>query len=380
MPAFLFSLHRDTYWPACVLTSETSRSLPTCLRIRPQRLVYAVRPRRPQRRNPPQTGGELEDTFTHAEYWIPFLHPPQIKNRGNSIASLNCVTAWLGGITEFLLSPSPDALMRQRTKGPHFEPGMAFRPRATLLADGAHGLLSKQAVAMRNGKEAHTWIGIKEVSHAEEGKYVPGVCRVLPLLALFLFLSVLFRHTLGWPLSAHTYGGGWEYHMADGLVSIGLVSLGYKNPCMEPYREFQLTKHHPPFRALLAGGTRIAYDARALTDGGLQSLPRLDFSGGALLTGTKAHLDQITTCLTLALPLLKELNDAFGPPFVQPMVNTIQSLINLVQNVKQNKSECAQLMENIHHILYAVVELYIKSETVALLPPSMLDNIGKFVE
>ncbi|KAF8171379.1 hypothetical protein K438DRAFT_1852690, partial [Mycena galopus ATCC 62051] len=96
------------------------------------------------------------------------------------------------------------------------------------------------------------------------------------------------------------------------------------------------------------------------------------------LTGAKAHLDQITTCLTLALPLLKELNDAFGPLFIQPIVNTIQSLINL--NVKQNKNECAQLMENIHHILYAVVELHIKSETVGSLPPSMLDNIGKFVE
>ncbi|KAF8143926.1 hypothetical protein K438DRAFT_1874913 [Mycena galopus ATCC 62051] len=98
------------------------------------------------------------------------------------------------------------------------------------------------------------------------------------------------------------------------------------------------------------------------------------------LTDAKAHLDHITTCLTLALPLLKELNDAFGPPFFQSIVNTIQSLINLVQNVKQNKNECAQLMENIHHILYAVVKLHIKSETVGCLPPLMLDNIGKFVE
>ncbi|KAF8217545.1 hypothetical protein K438DRAFT_2036995 [Mycena galopus ATCC 62051] len=98
------------------------------------------------------------------------------------------------------------------------------------------------------------------------------------------------------------------------------------------------------------------------------------------LTGTKAHLDQITTCLTLALPLLQELNDAFGPPFVQSIVNTIQSLINLVQNAKQNKNECAQLLENVHHILYAVVKLYIKSETVGSLPPLMLDNIGEFVE
>ncbi|KAF8166941.1 hypothetical protein K438DRAFT_249203 [Mycena galopus ATCC 62051] len=85
-------------------------------------------------------------------------------------------------------------------------------------------------------------------------------------------------------------------------------------------------------------------------------------------------------CLTLVLPLLKELNDAFGPPFVQPIVNTVQSLINLVQNVKQNKNECVQLMGNIHHILYGIVELHIKSETVGSPSPSMLDNIGKFVE
>ncbi|KAF8209237.1 hypothetical protein K438DRAFT_1960963 [Mycena galopus ATCC 62051] len=98
------------------------------------------------------------------------------------------------------------------------------------------------------------------------------------------------------------------------------------------------------------------------------------------LTGAKTHLDHITTCLTLALLLLNELNDAFGPPFVQSIVNTVQSLINLVQNVKQNKNECAQLMGNIHHILYEVVKLHIKSETVGSLPPLLLDNIGKFVE
>ncbi|KAF8143939.1 hypothetical protein K438DRAFT_594779 [Mycena galopus ATCC 62051] len=98
------------------------------------------------------------------------------------------------------------------------------------------------------------------------------------------------------------------------------------------------------------------------------------------LTDAKAHLDHIAMCLTLALPLLKELNDAFGPPFVQPIVNTVQSLINLVQNVKQNKNECTQLMENIHHILYGIVKLHIESETVGSLSPSMLDNIGKFIE
>ncbi|KAJ7179724.1 YOR356Wp-like protein, partial [Mycena filopes] len=114
------------------------------------------------------------------------------------------------------------------------------------------------------------WIGIKEVWRVDPEKHVAG--KVI--------------HTLGWPLGWSTYGGGWEYHMADGLVSVGLVvGLDYKNPWMEPYREFQRMKHHPHFRALLSspGAERLAYGARALTEGGLQSLPRLDFPGGALI-------------------------------------------------------------------------------------------------
>ncbi|KAJ7621656.1 FAD/NAD-P-binding domain-containing protein [Mycena polygramma] len=240
------------------------------------------------------------------KYAIPIPHPPQMNNKGNYIASLSRVAAWLGGVAEemgaevypgfagarLLLSDEPDAedgagrkvrsvrgvvthdagVTRQRTKGARFEPGVAFRARATLLAEGAHGSLAKQAVAMydlRAGKEAQTYgIGLKEVWRVDGEKHVPG--KVI--------------HTLGWPLNVSTYGGGWEYHMADGLVSVGLViGLDYKNPWLEPYREFQRMKHHPHFRALLAGGERLAYGARSLTEGGLQSLPRLDFPGGAVV-------------------------------------------------------------------------------------------------
>ncbi|KAJ7270712.1 FAD/NAD-P-binding domain-containing protein [Mycena haematopus] len=239
-------------------------------------------------------------------YALPLPHPPQMNNRGNYVASLSRVAAWLGTVAEdlgaeiypgfagarLLLAPSPDArdaqgravrsvrgvithdagLTRQRTKSPRFEPGIAFRARATLLAEGAHGSLSKQAIAMydlRHGKEAQTYgIGLKEVWRVRPERYTPG--KVI--------------HTLGWPLPRDTYGGGWEYHMADGLVSIGLVvGLDYKNPYLEPYREFQRMKHHPTFRALLADGERLAYGARTLTEGGLQSLPRLHFPGGALI-------------------------------------------------------------------------------------------------
>ncbi|KAJ7117976.1 hypothetical protein C8R43DRAFT_934255 [Mycena crocata] len=253
---------------------------------------------------------------------IPIPHPPQMNNKGNYIASLSRVAAWLGGIAEgmgaevyagfagarLLMSDEADAstggkevrsvrgvithdagLTRQRTKGARFEPGVAFRAKATLLAEGAHGSLTKQAIALydlRKGKEPQTYgIGVKEVWRVPEGRWKAG--KVL--------------HTLGWPLTSFpsllspstwevgTYGGGWEYHMGGGMVSIGLVvGLDYKNPWVEPYREFQRMKHHPHFRALLSEGAdgkaeRLAYGARALTEGGLQSLPRLDFPGGAIV-------------------------------------------------------------------------------------------------
>ncbi|KAJ7719374.1 hypothetical protein B0H14DRAFT_3170647, partial [Mycena olivaceomarginata] len=97
-------------------------------------------------------------------------------------------------------------------------------------------------------------------------------------------------------------------------------------------------------------------------------------------TVTEIRLNNIKGCLTPALTLLKELNDAFGPPFIQTIINTIESLIDMVQNVKWNKDECAQLMENIHPVLYAIINLHLKAETVESLSPAMLDNIGKFME
>ncbi|KAJ7711023.1 hypothetical protein B0H14DRAFT_3172270, partial [Mycena olivaceomarginata] len=97
-------------------------------------------------------------------------------------------------------------------------------------------------------------------------------------------------------------------------------------------------------------------------------------------TVTEIRLNNIKGCLTPALMLLKELNDAFGPPFIQPIANTIESLIDMVQNVKRNKDDCAQLMESIHPVLYAIINLYLKAETVESLSPEMLDNIGKFME
>ncbi|KAJ7825211.1 hypothetical protein B0H14DRAFT_3874574, partial [Mycena olivaceomarginata] len=97
-------------------------------------------------------------------------------------------------------------------------------------------------------------------------------------------------------------------------------------------------------------------------------------------TVTEVRLNNIKGCLTPALTLLKELNDAFGPPFILTIAKTIESLIDMVQNVKRNKDECAQLMENIHPVLYAIINLHLKAETVESPSPEMLHNLGNFME
>jgi electron-transferring-flavoprotein dehydrogenase len=245
--------------------------------------------------------------FMTEKMTFPLPHPPQMSNKGNYIVSLSQYARWLANVAEneygveiypgfagaqLLLSEAPDAkdawgndvrsvrgvitnevgLTKDFRMKSSFEPGMAFRSKVTLLAEGAHGSLSKQAIQMydlRKESEPQTYaIGLKEVWRVDPSEYKPG----------------LVQHLVGWPLSSDTYGGGWVYHMNDGLVSLGLViALDYKNPYLSPYRELQRMKHHPFFRRLLKDGERIGYGARSLTEGGFQSIPKLNFPGGALL-------------------------------------------------------------------------------------------------
>lgn len=196
---------------------------------------------------------------------VPIPHPPQMSNKGNYITSLSQFTRWLAGVAEneygveiypgfagaqLLLSDEPDStdpwgnkvrsvqgvitnevgLTKNYRMKSSFEPGMAFRAKVTLLAEGAHGSLSKQAISLYNLRkeaEPQTYgIGLKEVWRVDPEKHKPG--------------EVV--HTLGWPLDKDTYGGGWVYHMDGGLVSLGLViGLDYKNPWLSPYREFQVS-------------------------------------------------------------------------------------------------------------------------------------------
>jgi electron-transferring-flavoprotein dehydrogenase len=154
----------------------------------------------------------------------------------------------------------------------NFQPGVELHGKYTFFAEGARGHLGKQLLArfkLMEGRDPQTWgTGIKEVWEIDPAKHKQG----------------LVIHTAGWPLDNSTYGGGWMYHFENNQVSIGLVvGLGYTNPYLEPFQEFQRWKTHPEIRKFLEGGKRVAYGARAINASGLQSLPKLVFPGGALI-------------------------------------------------------------------------------------------------
>ncbi|ORX35022.1 putative oxidoreductase [Kockovaella imperatae] len=244
--------------------------------------------------NQPSDEGSMR--FLTAKSSFPMPHPPQMSNKGNYIVSLSRLTAWLGEQAEALgvevypgfagarvlytedgtgvkgVCTGDVGLGKDGQPKDSFEPGMEFHAKVTLFAEGAHGSLSKQVQQkfnLRDGKDPQTYgLGIKEVWKVRDEVYEPG--KVV--------------HTLGWPLDFKTYGGSWLYHMEDNMVSLGLVvGLDYQNPYLSPYREFQRMKHHPFFANILEGGERIAYGARALNEGGFQSIPKLHFPGGALI-------------------------------------------------------------------------------------------------
>ncbi|MDE1917737.1 MAG: electron transfer flavoprotein-ubiquinone oxidoreductase [Sphingomonadales bacterium] len=152
-----------------------------------------------------------------------------------------------------------------------YQPGMELHARYTLFAEGARGHLSKQVIA-RYALDANSapqvyGLGIKELWDIPQAKHQPG----------------LVIHTQGWPLT-DAYGGGFLYHQADGQVALGfVVGLGYRNPHLSPFGEFQRWKHHPEIRAFFEGGKRVSYGARVINEGGWQSVPKLVFPGGALV-------------------------------------------------------------------------------------------------
>lgn len=241
-----------------------------------------------------------EDRFLmldhHGASRIPeWLLPKCFQNEGNFVLSLASLCRWLGQQAEELgveiypgfagaevlfnddgsvkgVATGDMGRLKDGSEGPTFQPGMELHARYTLFAEGCRGNLGRQLEErfnLREGIDPQVYgIGIKELWEVDAAKNLPG----------------LVMHTAGWPLDAATYGGGFMYHMQDKLVSVGLVvGLGYSNPFLSPFEEFQRLKTHPALRVFLEGGKRVAYGARAITAGGLQSLPKLVFPGGALI-------------------------------------------------------------------------------------------------
>ncbi|PKS11532.1 hypothetical protein jhhlp_003297 [Lomentospora prolificans] len=226
---------------------------------------------------------------------IPLPAPPQMHNHGNYIVSLNQVTKWLGeraeeigveiypgfSAAEVLYAPDGTVmgvatndmgLARDGQPKDSFERGMEFHARVTLFGEGCHGSLTKQVINkfdLRRDSQHQTYaLGIKEVWEVQPEKFKKGD----------------ITHSMGYPLPKDVYGGAFMYHFGDNLVTLGLVvALDYENPWLSPYQEFQKLKQHPVYREVLEGGKCISYGARALVEGGLQSIPKVIFPGGALI-------------------------------------------------------------------------------------------------
>jgi electron-transferring-flavoprotein dehydrogenase len=224
-----------------------------------------------------------------------FLMPPLMSNHGNYIISLGALCIWLseqaaelgvevypGFAASEVLYDENGAVVgvatgdmgvgRDGEPTENFVRGMELRGKYTFLAEGARGSLTKQLVEefklTENSDPQKYGIGIKELWRVAPEKHQPG----------------LVQHSFGWPLDDRTGGGSFLYHYGDNLVSVGFVlHLNYENPYISPYEEFQRFKTHPAIRTTFEGGKRIGYGARAITEGGWQSIPQLTFPGGALL-------------------------------------------------------------------------------------------------
>jgi electron-transferring-flavoprotein dehydrogenase len=223
------------------------------------------------------------------------LLPACFRNQGNYVASLGNLCRWLGQQAEALgvevyagfaaaevlftedgrvrgVATGDMGIGRNGEKTARYQPGIELHAKYTFFAEGARGHLGKRLqarFALREGRDPQVFgIGVKELWEIAPGKHVPG----------------LVIHTAGWPLDRDTYGGSFLYHMAQGKIAVGfVVGLGYANPYLSPFEEFQRYKAHPAIRGFFEGARRISYGARAIAAGGLQSLPKLVFPGGALV-------------------------------------------------------------------------------------------------
>ena len=250
-----------------------------------------------------------EDRFlfltTDKAYKLPT--PPQMHNEGNYIVSLGNVVRWLGQQAEELgveiypgfaaaevlyhedgelrgsvkgIATGDMGLEKNGEPGPNHQPGIELHARQTVFSEGCRGSLTKglfDKFKLREGVDPQTYgIGIKELWEVHPEVHQQG----------------LTLHTVGWPVSSDVYGGSFLYHLENNQVAVGfVVGLDYSNPHLSPYEEFQRFKTHPEIRKFFEGGRRIAYGARALNEGGFQSVPKLSFPGGVLVGDTAGFLN-----------------------------------------------------------------------------------------
>lgn len=252
-----------------------------------------------------EKGAPLNTPVTGNHHWmlsekghIDFPHgllPPLMNNDGNYIVSLGNVCRWLGEQAEALgvevypgfavaevlyhedgsvkgVATGDMGVAKDGSHKPSYTPGMELHAKYTFFAEGCRGSLSGQLMDrfnLRDGVEPQTYgIGIKELWEIDPAQHKPG----------------LVVHTQGWPLDSKTAGGGFIYHLENNQVAIGfVVALDYENPYLSPFDEMQRFKTHPAIAPMFEGGRRICYGARAINEGGLQSIPKLVFPGGALI-------------------------------------------------------------------------------------------------
>ena len=256
--------------------------------------------------SPPEftvAGDDEEFHFFTAKGGFKFpLVPRQMHNHGNLIGSLGNLVRWLGAQAEALgveIYPGFPAaglieeegqikgvitgdlgVEKSGAHGPNYQPGMELRASYTIFAEGCRGSLSKQLIkrfALDAGRDPQTYgLGVKELWEIPADRHRPG----------------FILHSVGWPMDSATYGGSFLYHWGERYVSYGfVVGLDYRNPDISPFEEMQRAKTHPVLRSHFEGGKRISYGARAIVEGGLQSLPKLAFPGGVLIGDAAGFLN-----------------------------------------------------------------------------------------
>ena len=253
----------------------------------------------------PLTVPAVEDHFLFLTEKFSFRlpTPPQMHNKGNFIISLGVFAKWLAQQAEALgveiypgfaaaeilyddsgavkgVATGDMGVNKKGEKTSAYQPGIELHAKQTVFAEGCRGSLTKmlfEKFNLRKDCDPQTYgLGVKELWEIPAEKHKQG----------------LIVHTVGWPMDSQTYGGSWLYHFENNLVSIGfVVGLDYKNPYLSPFEEMQRFKLHPSVRKYLEGGRRVSYGARTISEGGLQSLPKLTFPGGVLAGDTAGFLN-----------------------------------------------------------------------------------------